>query len=205
MSNAGTYVGEENIANGGGTSERQSRTGDMLTSNVHGKHYEAAAAGRLFHAITTATGIVQAVVGTAAGFALYNPAGTGFNLSIISVRWGFVSGTHILGSIIHAVNTSTTAAATTGTAITPVPGLAGSGAVAVGKPLYTATLPASPTLTRVAFYKQPTPTTANNFVLEDYLDGAISLAPGTTWSTHCIGDDTADLWMISVTWEEVRA
>jgi hypothetical protein len=84
-----------------------------------------------------------------------------------------------------------------------VPGLAGSGAVAQGKPFYTATLPANPTPTRVFLYKQPTIATGNSFILEDLLDGSISLAPGATWSLYVIGADTTPLWKVSCTWEEI--
>jgi hypothetical protein len=53
-------------------------------------------------------------------------------------------------------------------------------------------------------YKQPTIATGNSFVLEDLVDGAISLAPGATWSLYVIGADTSPLWKISVTWIEER-
>ena len=205
MSNAGPFVGEEQIANGPGTSERQMRTGEMATTNVHSRFYEQCRAGRLFHCDfgVSATGIAINAIGTAAGVALANAAGAGVNLAIISVRLGMVSSTLILGAVMHGVNTNTTAAAVTGTAGTVVPGLAGSGAVAVGKPFYTATLPANPTPARVFLYKQPTIATGNSFVLEDLLEGSICLAPGATWSLYTIGADTSPLWKVSITWEEV--
>lgn len=203
----GNYVGPQNLANGLDGSNRQSRTGDQVVSQGHGKFHEAAVAGKLFHCDfgVSATGIAISALGTAAGVALYNPVGTGVNLSIISVRLGHVSSTLILGAVMHGGNTNLSAAATTGTAGVVVPGLIGGGAVPVGKPLYTATLPANPTPMRVFAYKQPTIATGNSFILEDLLEGAIAVAPGATWSLYTIASDTTPLWKVSVTWEEVVA
>ena len=205
MSNTGSFVGPISLADGTSGSERQSRTAEMLTGNVHGRFYEQTSRGKLFHCDfgVSATGIAINAIGTSAGVALYNPVGTAVNLSLISVRLGMVSSTLILGAVMHGVNTNLSAAATTGTAGTTVPGLAGSGATASGRPLYTATLPASPTPTRVFLYKQPTIATGSSFVLEDLLDGQIALAPGATWSLYVIGADTSPLWKVSVSWEEV--
>ncbi len=205
MSNAGNRVGEEYAAVGTGASERQLSNGSMATSNYSGRFYEAARAGRLFHCDfgVTATGLVISGIGTSQGAALFNPVGSTINASIISVRLGMVSSTLILGTIMHAVNTNLVAAATTGT--TPpniVPALAGSAFKNSATPLYTATLPANPTPCRVFFYKQPTIATGNSFVLEDLVDGAISLMPGATWSMFTVGNDTSPLWKISVTWIE---
>jgi len=206
MANVGTYIGEEYGATGTGTSERQLNNGSMATSNYSGRYYEASRAGRLFHCDfgVSATGIAISAIGTAAGVALYNPLGTALNLSIQSVRLGMVSSTLVLGAVMHGVNTNLSAAATTGTAGTAVPGLAGGGASPSGKPLYTATLPANPTPTRVFAYKQPTIATGNSFVLEDLVDGCISLAPGATWSLYTIASDTSPLWKVSITWIEER-
>ncbi len=207
MANVGTYVGEIFGALGTSQSERQLQNGSMATSNYSGRFYEAARAGRLFHADfgVTATGIAINGIGTAAGVALYNPTGTGVNLSLISVRLGMVSSTLILGTVLHALNVNLSAAATTGTACpNVVPGLAGSGVSPAGKALYTATLPANPTPAREFFYKQPTIATGNSFVLEDLLDGAINLAPGATWSLFTVGNDTSPLWKVSCTWIEER-
>jgi hypothetical protein len=204
MANVSSYIGRVFGATGTAQSERQLQNGSMATSNYSGRYYEASRDGKLFHCDfgVSATGIAINAIGTAAGVALYNPVGTGYNLSIQSVRLGMVSSTLILGAVMHGVNTNLSAAATTGTAGTSVPGLAGGGASAVGKPLYTATLPANPTPTRVFAYKQPTIATGSSFVLEDLLDGSISLAPGATWSLYVIGGDTSPLWKVSVTWIE---
>lgn len=204
MANVGSFIGRMFGAVGTSQSERQLQNGSMATSNYSGRFYEAARDGRLFNCDfgVSATGLNILGIGTSQGNALYNPLGTGVNLSIISVRLGMVSSTLILGTIMHGVNTNLSAAATTGTAGVAVPGLAGSGAVSLGKPLYTVTLPANPTPTRVFAYKQPTIATGNSFVLEDTVDGAISLAPGATWSLYVIAADTSPLWKISVTWIE---
>lgn len=202
MANVGTFIGQEYGALGTSISERQLNNGSMATSNYSGRYYEAARAGRLFHTDfgVSATGIAINAIGTAAGICLYNPVGTGVNASILSVRLGMVSSTLILGAVMHGVNTNLSAAATTGTAATKVPGLAGSGATSSVTPLYTATLPANPTPTRVFLYKQPTIATGSSFILEDLVDGAISLAPGAAWSLYVIGGDTSPLWKVSCTW-----
>ncbi len=116
MANVGTFIGQLFGGVGTGVSERQLQNGSMATSNYSGRFYEAARAGRLFHCDfgVSATGIAINAIGTAAGVALYNPVGTGVNLSILSVRLGMVSSTLILGAIMHGVNTNLSAAATTG-------------------------------------------------------------------------------------------
>jgi hypothetical protein len=206
MSNASpTVAGPSTLSDGTSASERQSRTGEMLSTNVHGKYYDQAFRGKLFHCDfgVSATGIALSTIGTSPGVALWNPAGSGVNLSLISVRLGMVSSTLVLGAIMHGANTNTTAAATTGTAGTVVPGLFGSAFAALGKPLYTVTLPANPTPVRVFAYKQPTIATGNSFVLEDLVDGQMAVAPGATWSLYTIAADTSPLWKISVSWEEI--
>ncbi len=206
MSTAAPLVNQQTLSAGTGGAERQSPSGEMLVGTVHGKYYEQARVGRLFHCDfgVAATGIVINAMGTSAGVALFNPAGSGVNLSLISLRMSIVSGTIALGSIVHALNTNVTAAATTGTAGTVVAGLAGGGAAAQGKPFYTATLPANPTQARIAFYKNATATTSQTIApIEDLVDGAIALAPGATWSLVAIGTDTSPLWKISLTWEEI--
>ena len=106
MSNqSATVAAPSNLSDGTSASERQSRTGEMLNSNVHGKYYDQAFRGKLFHCDfgVSATGIAISTIGTSPGVALFNPAGSGVNLAIISVRLGFVSGTLILGSVMGDV------------------------------------------------------------------------------------------------------
>ena len=122
--------------------------GDLL-ANVYGKYYELAIRGMLFHAATAVTGVAPGTaIGTTAAYALENPAGSNKNVVVIVGRMGYVSGTLGAGVIHWVSQNNPSAAATTGTAITPVNAKL-DGPKGVAKPFTTATVPASPAVTRV--------------------------------------------------------
>lgn len=206
MSSATSSVAVGSLSTGiTGSAERQGKTGEMLQGNVHGKHYEQTARGGLFYAYSGSAGLAITAAGTTPGFALFNPVGSGVNVGIIEVSLFLVSGTMVLGGLVHALNTNLVAAASTGTAVTVVNALAGNKTVAAATPLSTVTLPTSPTGTRVFGEKNATAATSNHFTLRDYVDGALGLAPGATWSMFSVGADTTPLWGISICWEEIPA
>lgn len=197
-------VGPQVLADGTEQPFRTGKTGELVVTELHGKYFEQSMRGNLFHASIAAAGAALSVAGTAAGIALYNPAGgAGAKLlSIIKVTLGIVSGTYVVGSIMHGVNTNVNAAATTGTALTAVPGLVGSSAKPVGQPFSAATLPVAQSPLRPFALKNATPPFTQLF---DDVDGEIVLAPGTTWSLFVIGADTTPLELVGITWEEVAA
>lgn len=187
---------------------RQGKSAEAIVTELHGKYYEQAYRGNLFVATQTAGVTLATVAGTAPSFSLFNPAGSGKYLSLI--RWDMVltvaAATPVIGAYMLTVNTNPSAAATTGTAVTPTPGIVGATASAVGKPLTSATLPANPTLYR-AFVNHLTGaiTTIPNmpaFTID--FDGTCLIAPGCTISVGQLNTDTTDASALcSVIWEEV--
>ncbi len=176
---------------------------DVLTADIFPRFYVQNYKGALFHATTATTGIAIAAVGTAAGFVLANPAGSKKILALTKVNVGLVSGTYVVGTIMHGGNSNTVAAAVTGTVITPVCGNVGSGFTPVGKTFVTATLPAAQTAIRPFFVKNATAATGAWFQLQDAIDGDIILQPGTAWSLFMVGTDTTPVEIISCSWEEL--
>ncbi|MDE3076382.1 MAG: hypothetical protein KGJ86_13250 [Chloroflexota bacterium] len=195
-------VGPAVAADGATPPLRQGKTGEVVVTELHGKYYEQAARGQLFHATVDTAGVALAAAGTTAGFALYNPLGSGKNLEIVRVALAIVSGTYVVGGVMHGVNTVPQAAAVTGTALTSVAGMAGSQATSVGKAFKTATLPVAQTALRPFVSKN---TAAPFQILSEDVDGQIVLAPGTAWSLFIFGADTTPLEVASVTWGEIAA
>ena len=153
--------------------------GDLL-SNLYGKYYDLVARGLVYHAATAAAGVAPGTsIGTTAAFALENPAGSNKNLIVLSGRAGYVSGTLGAGVIHWVAQNNPSGAATTGTAITPVNAKL-DGPKGVGRPFTTATVPASPAVTRVFGSLQASlaSTAVAPWLLEDLVDGAIVVTPG---------------------------
>lgn len=202
------YVGPRNLTTGQVSEDahRADHTGALVVSPFGGL-YDSSLFGRIFHGTTAATGVAPGTaIGTTAAFSLYNPAGNDVDLVVLMARLGYVSGTLGAGFVAWVANTNPAAAAVTGTAITAVNAKLGGGLAAKGKPLTTATLPAAPTLTRVAFNLQASlaSTAVAPWVAEDNVDGAIVISPGCTISLEATAAaGTSPLVVYSVTWAEV--
>jgi hypothetical protein len=201
-------VGPQIVQDGANVTFRQGKTGELVVTELHGKYLEQSYRGNLFVACQTAGVILATVAGTAPSFSLYNPQSSGRYLSV--VRFDMVltvaAGTPVIGAYMLTVNTNPTAAATTGTALTLIPGIVGGTAAGVGKPFTSATLPANPTLYR-PFVNHLTGaiTTIPNmpgFFIE--FDGTCLIAPGCTMSVGQLNVDTTNASALcGVIWEEI--
>lgn len=201
-------VGPQPGSDGVNSFVRQGKSGEVIVTELHGKYFEQSYRNNVFVATQTAGVLLATVAGTAPSFSLFNPAQSGKYLSLI--RFDMVltvaAGTPVIGAYMLTVNTNPVAAATTGTAITPIPGIVGGTSTAVGKPLTSATLPVNPTLYR-AFVNHLTGaiTTIPNmpgFFLE--FDGTCLIAPGCTISVGQLNVDTTNATALcSVIWEEI--
>lgn len=197
-------VGPAQLADGTDSEPRLGRSGEQIVTELHGKYFEQAWRGNLYHASIPLAGVALVASGVTAGFALYNPIGSGKLMSLIEVRLGLVSGTLVVGTIMHGVNTNPTAVAVTGvTPLTPVSGLIGASGNPVGKAFATATLPVAPTPLRPLAIKYPSAAASAPAVVSDLIDGQIVLSPGTSWCLFVVGADTTPLELGSVSWEEV--
>lgn len=198
-------VGPQSNSTGDEKVLRLGKSGDVVTA-PYGRYFETAKAGRIYHAMTAVTGVAPGTsIGTTAAFSLYNPTGTGADLVILEASMGYVSGTLGAGTVLWCANTNPAAAAVTGTAITAVPGIT-TGAAAVGKPLTTATLPASPTVARVFanLGASLASTAVQPWQIVDKVDGALIVAPGTSISLEAVAAaGSSPLVVFSVSWAEV--
>lgn len=199
-------VGEQSNGDGNNVTIRAGRQGDAIVSHLHGRYYEQALRGRLFYAQTALTGVAPGTaLGTTGAFSLYNPIASGRNLVILEGAMGYVSGTLGAGVVNWAANTNPAAAATTGTAITPVNALLG-GAASVAAPKTTSTLPTTPTAVRVMGNLQASlaSTAVAPWQLRDDVGGSIIVTPGCTITLHATAAaGSSPLVVFSVLWEEL--
>jgi hypothetical protein len=218
-------IGQVTGQDGAQNNLRQARTSELIVSQNHGRYYEATSRGNMFSLTMTAS-----VGGVAAGhlltntyqgtplanqatqFAIWNPLGSGINMSIMKVFVGIVSGTPPGGPVFHGAfangnpsNASTfdagraavnnliggrqplvryVSTATTGTTLT------GAAAPSVIRPMnlqYSAAAYAS--------------TAGSNMV--DLIDGDIVIPPGYGYVPIWTTAGTSILNAYAVLWEEV--
>lgn len=172
---------------------------------AHAEHADAVLRGGVYYAHTAATGVAPGTaIGTTAPFALYNPSGSGVNAVILLGAMGYVSGTLGAGFISWCVNTDKMAALPTGTAIVEVGALVGLANNQCAA-LTTATI-AAPSPARV--FGNLDAALASSVVgpwaLQDYVNGALVLTPGTTLSLQATAAaGTSPVVVYSVAWEEI--
>ena len=199
-------VGPRQVNDADFSGGRAARTGEALVGMIHPRFYEQAKRGNLYSGHTAVTGVAPGTaIGTTAAFALYNPAGSGFDLVMMQADMSYLSGTLGIGFVSYVGHLNPAQAAITGTAIPVVNGKV-SGAAGVGKPLTTATVPASGSPFRL-FANLP-PILASSVVtpwrFTDVIDGAIVIPPGCGVSLQATAAaGTAPLVLYGVTWEEV--
>ena len=198
---------------------RASRIGAQVTGDGQGRYYEQASRGNVFSAGLTAwTSTVNAgnIIGAAAAaatqFAVWNPAGSGKNLSILKFGVFPISGTAPIPAVFHSISMT---APTIATSVAATYGWftnnnAGMGVSSVARVLASqagAALTGSSVLTilRAADLYITAGSAANlgGFKVMEYCDGDIVIPPGTCWVPTWAAAGTTFLGGYSVTWEEV--
>lgn len=199
-------VGPQVLSDGTTSVPRLEKSGALVVTELHGKYFESAIRGKIFHATLSSSGVALPQSGGATGaLGLANPAGSGVNAALIKVVMTYVSGTIVLGNVYHAVQANPIGAAITGTVLTMIPGLVGSGFQPACTARSSAVFPAAPTSLRIFGAKNVTGAT-NPLIgqpVVDDVDGQIVLAPGTAWTLYNGAADTSPVVAISVTWEEL--
>lgn len=205
-------VGPQVLTDGVTAQVRQGKGAELVVVELRGKYAEQTYRGNVFWACMSAGVIFPAPAATANNpFTLANPAGSVKNLNLISfdMIMTVIPGTPLTGLYGLYVNTNVVAAAVTGTAIPPVPGMIGSNYQPVAKPFSTSTVPAAPTLL-LPFANKITGEVATvvpvtglpAFHIE--FDGKISLAPGSAITPQQTVADTTNATVIcAMCWEEV--
>lgn len=203
-------VGYTNVSNADSSQPiaAMGKYGEFLGAELHGKYYTHNYRGKLFYASQAIAGVAITTVGTTAGFACFNPIGSGVNMVLIRFEaWiQTLPVTPIVGAYSLYVNTTLQAAGVTGsTALTVQPGFLGSGGQSRCIAFTTATLPATPTHFRSVTQKQTGATGTFPFmpVIGLDFDGTAVLAPNTAISFHQdAADNTAAKSVCTMIWYE---
>jgi hypothetical protein len=206
-------VGQITGLDGAQPNARQGRTGELIISQAHGRFYEQASRGKVFSLTLTATSAdnVGNAVGAAAAastnFALWNPLGSGFNLSILKAYVAAVSGTPTGGPVFHGyITNSIPTIASTGTAYNNLAGgpppVARYVASAAGTALTGASAVVTGRAMNIDFSASSFASAAGSNCL-DLVDGDIVIPPGYGWVPLWAGTGTTLRAAYSVTWEEV--
>ena len=174
----------------------------VVAQDLHGRFYETTYRGNTFIASTGVAGVAPGtVLSTTPPFTLYNPLNSGVNLVIISASLGYISGTLGAGTIVYAVNNSTTQAAPTGgTTLVPINSFLGNASLPHGKAFQGATLAATPTILRDCAVLGAFAGAAALFPpIRDIVDGTMIIVPGAALSLQGIAAAGTSPLM---TWEE---
>ncbi|MDO8534608.1 MAG: hypothetical protein Q7S17_07700 [Xanthobacteraceae bacterium] len=189
----------------------------QLMAEQHGKHYAAAAAGRLYLATSASGGIALKVPATGGGHpTLWNPLGSGRIISIKSLELSWVSGNNAPGAVEWAITENAGAAAATGAAITaatlvaPVNATAGEG-LGTRKGLWsptTNTFTAAPVFYRpagISLFTGVGTTAVAPFMLRVDYDGGMNIAESTALSLCFQTTTTTAVFQVGILYEEIDA
>lgn len=218
MSAVELRVGPQSSSDGTTQPVRGTRMGALSTGDAQGSFYEQASRGNIFSLMLSAwTSTIAAgnIVGAAAAastqFALWNPVGSGKNLSLLKFSTWVISGTAPVPPVIHSYSITAPSIATS--VVTPIAcnnigmtaaSVAGALSSAAGANLTGSTVLKS---LRVAnFAVGAGATVPANLVqgnLVERIDGDIVIPPGTCWVPTWMAAGTTFLGGYSVTWEEI--
>jgi hypothetical protein len=119
-------VGEQNVGDSFTTKARGTKEGAQVATELHGKYYEACLRGRLFTSSTVIAGVVIPVAAATLNskFTIWNPAGSGVNVELISFTTGLDTATQVVngwGMAIQRNLTGTSGIPTSVTALVALP------------------------------------------------------------------------------------
>lgn len=209
-------AGNTVLAEGTVAPARATRTGAIACADAQGKYYEQASRGNIFSLTLGAwtTGIAAGNINAAAAaastqFALWNPYGSGKNLSLLKFSVNIVSGTTPAGALYHSYSATAPTIATS--VVTPIVcNNIGMASASVARALSSAAGAALTGSTALAFIRAADiqfsagtyANLATNKAIE-YIDGDIVIPPGTCWVPTWTAAGTSVLGGYSVTWEEI--
>ncbi len=198
------------VTDGSAVVARMGKTGEMIIGDVHGEHFEATGRGNVFTGATATAGaaVASLTISTTCAHLLYNPIGSGVNLSMIQASAWYVSGTVGAGVLLYTTNSGVAAIApTAGTAITSRSALISGGNTApkgICQTLSTS-VPSMVTLRPFAtLLAYAGAAIGAAFPLKDQLNGEFVIPPGFFFGIHGITAlGTSPVMGFSFTWEEV--
>jgi hypothetical protein len=208
-------VGSQSAADGSWPYVRQGREGDVIVSELHGRYYEKTVRSGTFSLTLTTTSstiaagnINAAAAAASTQFALWNPSGSGVNVSLLKVWVVPISGTAPVSGCFHNLMLAgVPTIASVGTAYNNLAGtytgkarfvssaagtaLTGGGAIVVARPM------------AMTIFAGALAATTNIQPTVEVLDGDIVLPPGTGWVPCWTAAGTTFLNGYGVSWEEV--
>lgn len=214
-------VGRITAATGTVNPLRINEEGALVVQEVgRGKYYQSALAGNIYTlnqtAWTTAIAAGHLLAATAAAnvqFVLWNPAGSGVNLSLLKFSVNIVSGTLPISGLWHSVGANAPSIASGTLAAGAYINSHNAGvAVYAGKAGYythvsggalTGALIARPLRSTGLFYSAGVFVNVAGAVQMDHLDGDIVLPPNSFWVPQWAAAGTTMLGGYTITWEEV--
>jgi len=214
-------VGQTIASDGAGVNLRQGRTGEVIMTQAHGRWHEQTARGGVFTMTLTATTtaiaaghIINASAAANAQFVLWNPVGSGVNLSLLKFYVGIISGTPVGGPVFHALLTQgvpTLANSVVASNVGVVNNNLAGGRMPVarylmsqaGSALTGAGAAVTLRATGIDFSAAAFAAAAGQAQGLDLVEGDIVIPPGYGWLPMWGGAGTSLLNAYSVTWEEV--
>lgn len=193
---------------------RGGRSGETVVTQLHGKYYEQASRGNIYVGSSASTGIALLVPATTGGHpTLWNPLGSGVNLSIVRLSLSYVSGNNAPGAIEWAYTASAGAQTATGAPIATATRVAPTSAL-LGGPVNnkgiwsptTNTFSSAPTFFRtsgISLFTGVAATAVAPFAMFVDYDGSFCVAPGNAVSLCFQASTTTALFQVSVIWEEI--
>ena len=191
------------VPDGYGAGVAMGRNNDVLTSDVHGRFFNASARGNVFVAAPSgATGrTILGFGGTTSGFCVYNPLGSGINMEILELQVSPLTATNVVAGLGLEYSTPPSAV---GTAITPALANVGGRALGpVGKAAMGATIVAGSFLMWLPMMQMTTSTlTAGGSQILYKPEGALILAPGGLINICSTTSESTNVWMQHAIWAE---
>jgi len=212
----GIRAGATTQSDGSVSPIRGSRTGAVVTASGQGKYYEATSRGSVYSLVLTAWGtaiaagnLLAAAAAASTQFAVWNPAGSGVNLSLLKLGLWIISGTTPVAGVFHCKSITEPSIATA--VVTPIAnnntGKTGNCQAKALTHSTGAALTGGSALTviRAADFSVSAGTFSNLAGTKaiEIIDGDIVVAPGTAWVPVFAAAGTSVLGGWSVTWEEI--
>lgn len=186
---------------------RLDRTGSIIAQNARGWWHEAVSRGNVYVASVAVAGVAPGTaLSSTAAMVLWNPLGSGKDLSILQVGLGYVSGQLGAGSMVHAMVASQGATQPTATALTIVNARLNSPSGGAGRAFVSATtMAATPTLIKPSFLTGAGTITTAAFpqLCYEEVAGSIIVPPGVAYVYEGImAAGSSPLVIPYIVWEE---
>lgn len=193
--------------------------GALMVAQAQGKWHESALAGRIYSLMMSAWttnisagNILGAAAAASTQFALWNPAGSGVNLSLLRFSLNITSGTTPISGLWHSV-ASVAPTIASSLAVTSYVGNNNAGTASYGGKAGYLTHVTGAALTGGGVTRGIMPMGFNmsagtyaslaGVTLRDDIDGAIVLPPNTLWVPSWAAQGTSVLGGYGITWEEI--